>query len=748
MNKRNSNSIGEKRNKLAILYETTTFKALKTINAMAVKSANNNYAVFDNLIDLIADTGILYQAIGNISKKKGALTEGPPMDKTTADGTSKELVEKLASEIKSGSFRFKPIRRVYMDKSGKNLVTEEQRDKLKELHSKGKVTMDQIKELKARPLGISSFPDKIIQEAMRIILNAIYEPEFAKYNCNFGFRSKYGCADAIAQIKAKAKQMDYAIEGDIKGAFDNVNHETLIRILRKKIKDEKFLSLINGGLKCGVIYLKFRLDSDIGTTQGSVVSPLLYNIYFHEFDKFIYDEFKINVDNINKEENRVDRPVNKLYNSISKKKTNLRLKSKLETINRIKNKPNFDNEKLKKLQKDLTVTLKKYKALDKEHKKVTPFAKSRQTIRFTYHRYADDWVFLTNAELNRISDWKEIFAKWISDNLELTLSQEKTKITDLRKGGIIRFLGYQLKRQTKRRSNNVVNVGKFTYKNTDIARRYKKEKIKLTRNRNKIEYKTRSVNPSLIVTWDRSRVLPRMELNNFIRKTGNTYRGKSKNPWTALQEPEIIQRYNYIIRGYVNYYATVTDYPTDVLFLFYLLKLSCAHTLAQKRNTSLRKTFRKFGKDINIYYLEKVEKLNKDGNKEITEKKKCESLLNWSEILDIIRKVKLGVIQKSKDKQSISAVMKSVDDICKVKINWRTAYKLSQHCTICGSKKNVEYHHVKHIRKGKVTGFLQVLKQFNRKQIPCCKICHNKIHKGLYDSLPLDQLYDEELIIL
>jgi len=296
--------IAEKRRLLEAVYKETEFEKLKTINSLAKKSGIHPDAKFDNLLQIVADKGILYQAMGNISGKSGALTPGSELDPRTVDASSNELIEELSQSIKDGSFRFKPIRRVYMDKSGKNPVTKEQRESLINLHKKGKVTMEQIKELKARPLGISSFPDKIVQESIRMVLNAIYEPEFARINVNFGFRPKKGCQDAINNIQSYAKQMDFAIEGDIKGAFDNVCHDTLIGILEKKISDKKFLKLIKGGLKCGVIYLSHRQDSDLGTTQGSVVSPLLYNIYFHEFDKYICNEFKEKVEIINRTENR------------------------------------------------------------------------------------------------------------------------------------------------------------------------------------------------------------------------------------------------------------------------------------------------------------------------------------------------------------------------------------------------------------------------------------------------------------
>lgn len=738
--------LNKARKEIREMLEATTFKSMKTINAIAIKSASNSNAKFDDLIKLVADEGVLYQAIGNISGKSGALTKGPKLDERTVDATSKDLVKKLSQDIKSGKFKFKPIRRIYMDRSGKNPATKSQQEMLIELHKLGPVSMQQVKEVKARPLGISSFPDKVVQESIRIVLNAIYEPEFAKQNVNCGFRPKYGCADAILAIQRYAKQMSYCIEGDIKGAFDNVNHEILIKILGKKIQDKKLLSLIYNGLKCGVMFLDFEQSSDLGTVQGSMVSPLLYNIYFNEFDNYINTEFKKLVEDINTSEGRSPRPFNKLYNSYSKKKTMLKLNNDLKTVKEYSKDPNCDMNKLMVMQSRLKDKLKKYKEIDKLQKKVPAFAASRQTIRIFYQRYADDFVFFTNADKERVLEWKTLFTEWIRDNLSLELSPEKTNVADLRKGELVKFLGFQMSRANKNR--RLVKVGRFKTIRTDIARRSKVVKVKI--DEPKIQYQSRATNPTLIVTWDRDRVLSRMVNYGFIRKLGNTYRGRSKLPWTVLSENEIIDRYNYIIRGYIDYYTPVSDYPTGIQYLWYLLKYSCAHTLAQKRRTTLRSIFRKFGKDISVNYIEKTIIRKSKGLEETKKISKTTALINWDKVLQIIRQTLINVRRKEKDRKtdSISIINRAVDDICNVKINWRTAYKLNQHCVICGCTDKVEYHHVKHIRKGKVTGFLQLMNQLNRKQTPVCKECHKKIHKGLYDSMALDQLYDEQLIIL
>lgn len=259
-------------------------------------------------------------------------------------------------------------------------------------------------------------------------------------------------------------------------------------------------------------------------------------------------------------------------------------------------------------------------------------------------------------------------------------------------------------------------------------------------------YRARATNPTPIVAWDTEKVLNRLVNSGFITKVGNTWRGRSKLPWTTLEEPEILQRYNYIITGYLNYYTPVSDYPNDTHFLHYLLKFSCVHTLAQKRNCKLSDIFKKYGRNIIIKYKTKVSRFNKDIKKQTVEQYKLAKLLTWENCTNIIRNI---IIKTRKDKeQQLTMNTMNVDLIPEVKINWRTKYKLSEHCAICGSTDNVEYHHVRHIKKGKVQGFLQIMNQLNRRQIPCCKKCHRNIHNGKYDRMVLTDISDEELIVI
>lgn len=737
-----SEDLNAKRANLKIFY-SSQFKLLKTLSKIAIKSSTNETHKFGDLMRFLGDKDFLIQAMGNISTKAGALTPG--VDNITADEASLDLINNITQDIKNNKFRFKPIRRFYVDKTGKNRDVNTIIENI--YYKEKKITKEKLKEIKARPLGIPSFKDKIVQEAIRMILNAIYEVEFAKLNTNFGFRPKYGTHDAILNMQAFAKSMDFAIEADVQGAFDNVDFQVLLNILRKKIKDEKFLNIILQGLNCGINFANNIEQSKIGTTQGSVASPILYNIYFNEFDKYIKTDFAKVIENINTTEKRIDKPAHKIYNKVSIQKSELKYFKHKEKLLQIYEKHGKNSEIYKDFRKDFQIIKEKYMKLDQIQKKFPSKSKLRQTIRFFYVRYADDWVFLTNADLNRTKEFKEMFSQWITDNLKLTLSPEKTLITNLKKGKI-HFLGFQLNYTSTKR---IMEIGSKVKIKLDLMNRTKTRTIKIENPTRR--FKQRTTNPTLITAFDRTRVLFRLEQNRFIKKFGTNWRGCRKPEWTTLELPEIIERYNYIIRGYLDYYGPITTYSLDVQQIHYLLTYSCVHTLANKLNTSLRAIFRKFGKNLRINWEALTTTTNKQGFTTTKKVQKSIALLNWEQCKGIINQRIINLRKKQKTQKGSPftpqfLVNKSIDEISNVKVNWRTKFKLSQHCSICGSTEDIQYHHVKHIKIGKTEGFLQILKQLNRKQIPCCVNCHRKIHRGEYNDIALKDLYDEELIIL
>ena len=185
------------------------------------------------------------------------MTKG--IDGETLSGMGMERINRIIRKIRDGSYKPSPVRRQYIPKAN------------------GKV----------RPLGIPSADDKLVQEVMRLILEAIYEPTFDK--CSHGFRPKRSCHTALKQIQHNYTGAKWFIEGDIKGCFDNIDQHLLAGIIRKRIQDEQFIGLIWKFLRAGYMENQQYNATYSGAAQGSIISPILANIYMNELDVFMRD---------------------------------------------------------------------------------------------------------------------------------------------------------------------------------------------------------------------------------------------------------------------------------------------------------------------------------------------------------------------------------------------------------------------------------------------------------------------------
>ena len=169
-------------------------------------------------------------------------------------------IEKLIENMKKMAYKPKAVRRIYIPKPGSD---------------------------KKRPLGIPAVEDKIVQAVMTKILNAIYEPMFKEFS--YGFREGRSCHQAIAYLKRmiETRQVNYIVDLDIKGFFDNIDHEWLIKFLEYRINDKVYIRYIRRFLKSGILEQGKLLKSDKGTPQGGIISPVLGNIYLH----FVLDDW-------------------------------------------------------------------------------------------------------------------------------------------------------------------------------------------------------------------------------------------------------------------------------------------------------------------------------------------------------------------------------------------------------------------------------------------------------------------------
>ena len=246
------------------------------LRTLCSHSSDKDYK-YERIYRILFNEEMFMLAYEKIKSKPGNMTAGT--DGKTIDGTTLNRIGKIIDKLKDESYQPKPARRVYIPK----------------------------KNGKKRPLGIPSFEDKLVQEVVRMILEAIYEGYFEK--TSHGFRPQRSCHTALQCIQKTFTGVKWFVEGDIKGFFDNIDHQTLINILRLRIADERFLRLISKFLKAGYIEnWKFNRTYS-GTPQGGIVSPILANIYLDQFDKYM-QEYAQSFNKGNK------RQKNKEYNSL------------------------------------------------------------------------------------------------------------------------------------------------------------------------------------------------------------------------------------------------------------------------------------------------------------------------------------------------------------------------------------------------------------------------------------------------
>lgn len=198
---------------------------------------------------------LFLMAYANLYGNAGAMTQGTSTE--TVDGMSIAKIERIIAQLRDERYQWTPVRRKHIDK----------------------------KNGKTRPLGIPTWSDKLLQEVLRLLLEAYYEPQFSDQS--HGFRPGRGCHTALLDVTRNGKGTKWFIEGDIKGCFDNIDHTVLLSILRERIQDNRFLRLVENLLKAGYCEYWRYWPSLSGTPQGGVLSPLLANIYLNRLDQFV-----------------------------------------------------------------------------------------------------------------------------------------------------------------------------------------------------------------------------------------------------------------------------------------------------------------------------------------------------------------------------------------------------------------------------------------------------------------------------
>ena len=232
---------------------------INVLKSLESKACNQEYR-YERLYRNLYNPEFYLLAYKNIAKSQGSMTAGT--DGKTLNDMSIKRIQQIIDSLKDYSYQPSPARRMYIPK--KNNPN------------------------KKRPLGIPSTDDKLVQEVVRMILESIYEPTFSPQS--HGFRPNRSCHTALLQVKATFTGANWIIEGDIKACFDSFDHHVLIDILRRRIQDEHFISLMWKFLKAGYMENWKYHSTYSGSPQGSGASPILANICLSELDGYMEDK--------------------------------------------------------------------------------------------------------------------------------------------------------------------------------------------------------------------------------------------------------------------------------------------------------------------------------------------------------------------------------------------------------------------------------------------------------------------------
>lgn len=332
----------------------------------------------ERVYKLLFNRELYLKAYGKIYRNKGAMTHG--VTEETPDGMSMEKIDTIIEALRYERYQWLPARRTYIPK----------------------------KDGKMRPLGMPVWSNKLVQEVIRLILEAYYEGQFSDHSQ--GFRPKRGCHTALREIYYNWKGTTWFIEGDIAKCFDRLDHEYLLSILSEKIHDGRLINLIKELLRAGYLEeWKFNMTLS-GTPQGGILSPLLANIYLDRLDKFV--ETVLIPKYTRGTRKRLSREYLKLMKHSSIQRQGGKVQQAQELKRQAQSMPAVDPE-------------------DPNYR------------RLKYVRYADDFLLGFDGPKSEAEEIKQQLEGFLRDELKLELSKTKTLITHARSEAA-RFLGYEV----------------------------------------------------------------------------------------------------------------------------------------------------------------------------------------------------------------------------------------------------------------------------------------------------------------
>lgn len=565
-------------------------------------------------------------AYAKIGVNDGAMTPGVTAE--TVDGMSLEKIQKIIGTLREETFAWAPVRRIFIPK----------------------------KNGKLRPLGLPTWTDKLLQEVIRSLLEAFYEPQFS--DSSHGFRPGRGCHTALTGIQRSFTGVTWFIEGDIKGCFDNIDQTVLLTILRKRIHDERFIRLIAGLLEAGYMENWKWNSTYSGTPQGGVLSPLLANIYLDRLDKFVSDILQ--PEYTRGKQRRIDPRYKRISRQISAAKDRGDT-SALRT--------------LKLQQRTLPSTL----------------GDDPLFRRLRYFRYADDFILGFAGPKNEALEIKEKLQNFLSSELRLQLSAEKTLVTHALTENA-HFLGYE--------------IGLMSDNN----------RVQTTRGRGNLVFQRRTIQR---VVW---LGVPRAKVEAKIGEFLVAGKIRSRLDQVPNDDFAIVAWYQCVFRGFSNYYRMAHNRATAMARLQWVMRGSLLKTLAKKHQTSVVKELKRLRDRV----------LASDGEYRV-----CLKVV-------VPRPGKPDLVAIFGGMSHARELFKPINDVPVMVYNTRSELLqrlLRDECEVCGSNIDCNVHHVRKVadldkkkRDGVLKPWEALMITRRRRTLVLCRRCHLDVHHGEYDG--------------
>ena len=567
----------------------------------------------ENIYRLLYNRNLYLRAYGHIYSNQGAMTKGTTAD--TVDGMSLAKIDRLIDALRYERFRWTPVRRVNIPKTNG----------------------------KTRPLGIPTWTDKLLQEVIRMILEAYYEPQFSDHS--HGFRPNRGCHTALSEVAHTWKGTRWFVEGDIKGCFDNIDHDVLLSVLGEKLHDNRFLLLLKYLLKAGYVEDWKYGRTLSGTPQGGIVSPILANIYLDRLDKYVETVL------VPAHTRGTERRRNPEWTALRRQMAAQRKSGNHQQAATLR-------RQMQKLPSG------------------DPYDPGYRRLRFV--RYADDFVLGYIGPKAEAEQINESLRTFLRDTLKLELSEEKTLITHATSQAA-RFLGYELVNQ---QAND-----KFDHRGQ------------------------RSVNGQIGLR------VPAKVIEQHCQAYMVNGKPAHRNELLADDDYTIVSRYQAEFRGVVQYYLLALN-VSHFGKLQWVMQQSLAKTLAAKHKTSRRKLIRRHQSTVETEHGKRaclqVVVERGEGKRPLV--------------------ARFGGIPLKRKRQAVLTDQKP--QRYRVERNELIKRLLADECELCGSKVDVQVHHVRALRDLNVKGqgakspWAQVMAARRRKTLVVCRPCHLAVHGG------------------